>query len=254
MLQYDGAVKDALFLQYLMALAMVKAIRQEYHPSFPVYIKWPNDIYLDVSVGTAHGSHLGGDVHKEHAQGDLIGNRNEVIDGNTFQRKIASKKLVKIGGILVNTNIYGRAWTLIVGCGLNVTNSLPTASIQQVLHQFHEHGKLERMPEISLESLLARTMASLDELYPAFLQRGLSSFESEYYQYWIHSGQRVHLQSDVETSLGCMEGEHVVVIQAVSEEGYLRTREVGTGAIVDLLPGNNTFQLTEGMIVRRKPS
>ncbi|KAG6840196.1 hypothetical protein C0991_008278 [Blastosporella zonata] len=84
-----------VFVQYLFALAVVEACRDEAvlgKWGKQVRLKWPNDVYA-------------------------------VVEG---ERK-------KIGGILVNTSFSGGNVDIIIGCGLNVLNAAPIFSLAQLL-------------------------------------------------------------------------------------------------------------------------
>ncbi|GLB41500.1 putative biotin-protein ligase, N terminal [Lyophyllum shimeji] len=84
-----------VFVQYLFALAVVEACRDESvlgTRGEQVRLKWPNDIYA-------------------------------VLDG---ERR-------KIGGILVSTSFSGGNVDIVIGCGLNVLNAAPTFSLAQLL-------------------------------------------------------------------------------------------------------------------------
>ncbi|KAG5717037.1 Biotin--protein ligase [Termitomyces sp. T112] len=84
-----------VFIQYLFALAVVEACREESvlgKVGNSVRLKWPNDIYV-------------------------------LVDG---ERK-------KIGGILVNTSFSGGKVDIVIGCGLNVSNAAPIFSLTQLL-------------------------------------------------------------------------------------------------------------------------
>jgi len=84
-----------VFIQYLFALAVVEACRDESvlgKRGNQVRLKWPNDIYA-------------------------------ILDG---ERR-------KIGGILVSTNFSGGNVDIVIGCGLNVLNAAPIFSLVQLL-------------------------------------------------------------------------------------------------------------------------
>ncbi|KAF5379443.1 hypothetical protein D9615_006567 [Tricholomella constricta] len=90
-----------VFVQYLFALAVVEACRDENvlgKRGDQVRLKWPNDVYA-------------------------------VVEG---ERK-------KIGGILVNTNFSGGKVDIVIGCGLNVLNAAPIFSLAQLLSPDEKH-------------------------------------------------------------------------------------------------------------------
>ncbi|KAJ7672565.1 class II aaRS and biotin synthetase [Mycena polygramma] len=85
-----------VFVQYLFALAVVEACRDESvlgADASPVRLKWPNDIYAVLGDGE-------------------------------------NKKL---GGILVNTSFSGGKVDIVIGSGLNVLNPPPITSLSQLL-------------------------------------------------------------------------------------------------------------------------
>ncbi|KAL8702090.1 MAG: hypothetical protein Q9224_000174 [Gallowayella concinna] len=89
------AQAPVVFLQYLVALAIVEGVQTYDHgyQRMPVRLKWPNDIYAcDPADPT----------------------------GKTF---------VKIGGILVNSHYSDSEYLCVVGVGLNTTNASPTTSL-----------------------------------------------------------------------------------------------------------------------------
>jgi biotin--protein ligase len=86
-----------IFLQYLVALAAVRGVKN-YAPGYSaidIKIKWPNDIYARLPGSTAN-------------------------------------PVVKIGGILVNSSYSGTNYDIVCGLGLNLANALPTASLNQL--------------------------------------------------------------------------------------------------------------------------
>ncbi|ORY36856.1 class II aaRS and biotin synthetase [Rhizoclosmatium globosum] len=128
----DG--RSAVFLQYLFGLAVAEGICSiEGYSEIPIRLKWPNDIYCytkDVETGT--------------------------------------KVLKKIGGILVNSSYMDGLFNVVIGCGLNVANSLPTLSVNDLIKQYNEEtGK--NLPPLTLERVLARILTTFESMYLKFL-------------------------------------------------------------------------------------
>jgi biotin--protein ligase len=152
-----------VFIQYLAALAISEAVDPD--GRLGVRIKWPNDIYADAE-GVA-GTEVGG----------------------------GKKGRAKLVGILVNTNFMNGQWRVIVGCGVNVLNPLPTSSLAQL------HGLLsERLaragsgatdtlpPPPTMEGTLARIMTAFEAKWETFLEaKGFEPFMDEYHARWLHS-------------------------------------------------------------------
>lgn len=139
-----------VFVQYLVALAIVKAVKT-YEPgyaSLPVKLKWPNDVYA-LDPDSKEGSTGGG--------------------------------YVKIGGILVNTSYAGSDYTLVVGIGLNVANDLPTTSLDKL-------ARARGLRPFQMEKLLAGILVSFEDLYRKFCRDGWSKdLEATYYDNWLHT-------------------------------------------------------------------
>lgn len=94
-----------MFVQYLIALAIVESIRsRKGYENVPLRLKWPNDIYADLPDG-----------------------------------------LKKVGGLLVNSSFLRDEFLLVVGCGVNLNNPHPTVSINDVITQHNPQlRKLEK--------------------------------------------------------------------------------------------------------------
>lgn len=231
-----------LFVQYIMALAMVKAVRAELHARFPIYIKWPNDVYVDMS----------GHMDDERGSESISDMRFRFVD------KLKRGCMTKIGGILVNSSFGSGGMdmgtcTLVVGCGLNANNDAPTVALK------HLATKLQLdTSALTMERLLARVSVEFSNVYGRLLAGGFDACADEYYRYWIHQNQPVLIRDDCETSLNHrgIEDEKDGAkttrarITGVTAEGNLRAVDAD-GCVIELMPGGNSFQLAEGMISRR---
>ena len=198
-----------IFIQYLAALAIVQGIRN-YAPGYsniPVKLKWPNDIYAQ-----------------------LPGSSNNPV--------------VKIGGILVNSSYSGTGYSLVCGIGLNLSNALPTTSLNLLAA-----SQSPPLKPFTPEKLLASILAHFETLYKTFLNTGFSrEMEGEYYDSWLHTNQLVTLES---------EGGVKARIKGITRDwGLLLAEEVGwedrpTGRLVTLQSDSNSFDFFRGL-VRRK--
>jgi biotin---protein ligase len=87
---------------------------------------------------------------------------------------------VKIGGVLVNSTYSGDAYGLVVGVGVNVANAAPTTGLDAIARSCG-------IEPFQRETLLARILASFEELYTAFCVEGWGSrMEGIYYDMWLH--------------------------------------------------------------------
>ncbi|KAF3927563.1 hypothetical protein AA313_de0205221 [Arthrobotrys entomopaga] len=152
------ALAPVVFIQYLAALSIVVSIKtySSSYRDFPVFIKWPNDIYA----------------------GDPSAQRDQKSD----------RHLRKIGGILVNANLTTDEFLLVIGCGLNVKNEAPTTSLDKIA----ESIKLS-LPGFENERLLAKIITTFETYYERFKRFGFGPFEKDYYRHWLHRDQVVLL-------------------------------------------------------------
>ncbi|KAJ4315313.1 biotin holocarboxylase synthetase [Neodidymelliopsis sp. IMI 364377] len=198
-----------IFVQYLAALAIVQGI-QEYAPGYekiPVKLKWPNDIYAQ-----------------------LPGSSNNPV--------------VKIGGILVNSSYSGTSYDVVCGIGLNLSNALPTTSLNLLASSQNPPLK-----PFTSEKLLASILAAFESLYTTFCTTGFNrDMEEQYYRAWLHTDQIVELES---------EGGVRAKIKGITRDwGLLLAEELGwqdrpTGKVVSLQSDSNSFDFFRGL-VRRK--
>lgn len=144
------------FLQYVVCLALVKAIeevtsRRPLVRPLDVGIKWPNDLYA------------GG---------------------------------LKIGGILCTSTFTAdeKLFNVVVGCGLNVSNEKPTACLNELLRANKKEG--EEMESLSREEILAAVVQQLEDLHESFVTNGFKDLQEAYLQRWLHTGQKVELEED----------------------------------------------------------
>jgi biotin--protein ligase len=198
-----------VFIQYLAALAIIQGIKG-YAPGYekiPVKLKWPNDIYAQ-----------------------LPGSANNPV--------------VKIGGILVNSSYSGSTYDVVCGVGLNLSNALPTTSLNLLAGSQNPPLKA-----FTPEKLLASILAHFESLYTTFCQTGFDrSMEGDYYDSWLHTDQIVTLES---------EGGVKARIKGITRDwGLLLAEELGwqdrpTGKIISLQSDSNSFDFFRGL-VRRK--
>ena len=151
----------------------------------------------------------------------------------------ASKKLVKIGGILVNSHYNASEFMSVIGIGLNTTNPAPTTSL----------NALKPPVPFTLEKLLARILTTFSNFYDKFTQTGFDkSFEQMYYKHWLHTDQIVTLEA---------EGGVRARIKGITRDwGLLLAEELGfedraTGKIWTLQSDSNSFDFFKGLLKRK---
>ncbi|GAA5983055.1 hypothetical protein JCM11641_004710 [Rhodosporidiobolus odoratus] len=210
-----------VFVQYLFGLAVVEAIRGlEGYARLGVCLKWPNDIYADVGEGEG------------------------------------MERYKKIGGILVNSSFSDDQFNLVIGCGINTSNPRPTTSVNELV-DLHNRRFGTTLAPLRPEQLLALVLAKFGEMWQGFLERGFEPFTDRYLSSWIHSDQRVTLDST---------SQQVRIVGITSDHGLLRTVPVQVDRLgnevfggysggqvqhIDLQPDGNRFDLMKGLIYAR---
>ncbi|KAJ7481488.1 class II aaRS and biotin synthetase [Mycena latifolia] len=197
-----------VFVQYLFALAVVEACRDESvlgEAASLVRLKWPNDIYAVLGDG----------------------------DG--------SKK--KIGGILVNTSFSGGKVDIVIGSGLNVLNPPPITSLSQLLPPDDDHQlSMERTAAAILVkfdamwSVFVKGKGSFEPFMDLYLQR------------WMHSDQLVTLTTSVPHQMVRITGitpDHGLLRTLPERTGWGGSSDYN---FIDLQPDGNSFDLMAGMI------
>ncbi|KAF2712062.1 class II aaRS and biotin synthetase [Pleomassaria siparia CBS 279.74] len=196
-----------IFVQYLAAIAIIRGVKQ-YAPGYdkvPVKLKWPNDIYAQ-------------------------------IPGH------ASNPVVKIGGILVNSSYSGSSYDVVLGIGLNLSNNLPTTSLNLLA------SSLSLRP-FTYEKLLASILAQFEDIYTRFCRVGFNrELEGEYYENWLHTDQIVTLETH--------DGARARIKGITRDWGLLLAEELGwedrpTGRVVSLQSDSNSFDFFKGLIKRK---
>lgn len=231
---------SVVFVQYLAMLAYCKAIRG-YAPGYediPVRIKWPNDLYA-----------LDPKYYKEKNLRLL----NTGFDHQQVPLTDIEPAYVKISGLLVNTNFVNNKYSLLLGCGLNVSSEAPTTSLKSwidILNKEREQARLEPLPYVKTEKLLALYMNNLQVILENFVDYGAKVVLPEYYQFWLHTNQIVTL-SDHNDSRAILKG-------ITDDYGMLIAHELApgsdiqtTGNVFHLQPDGNSFDIFKGLISKK---
>jgi biotin--protein ligase len=196
LLEYKSS-RTLIFIQYLFALAIVEAIKSfPGYSEFPVFIKWPNDIYTRYN-----------------------------------------DKLLKLGGILINSSYEKKIFRLIIGCGLNILNELPTISLSQVSRSLN-------LEPLQREHLLAAVLKCFQVMCREMERNeSFESFSERYYENWLHSFQKVCVLKD-----GIIQDATLMGID--HDSGYLIATHCD-GSQNLLHPDGNTFDMLKGLISRK---
>ena len=181
------------------------------------------------------------------------------------------KILKKLGGILINSSYSNGAFDVfignccinfisnclkplfLIGCGLNVSNPLPTSSLNELINVFNNNRtKQTNIPPLSLEQVLARILVTFESMYSEFkyaTQNGWSyafePFLDRYYSRWLHSNQKVIISESVD---GNKQAEACIV--GIDASGLLKAVS-SDGNIILLQPDGNSFNMLKGLISRK---
>lgn len=217
-----------VFVQYLAALAMVVGLEHAFGPAVHgrLRIKWPNDVYAQVESGSARAAGV-----------------VRTVDG-------APRTFAKVGGALVNAATHGGDLAMVIGCGINCLNTLPTLSVALAA------GAREPPP---METCAASVHTALESVLGAFASHGgsFAPLAHVYRALWLNADDEVLLAEH---------GERVRIVGVTSDHGLLRTVPVAStltarddrawgpsGAVdsIELQPDGNTYDMLHNMVRQR---
>ena len=69
--------------------------------------------------------------------------------------------------------------------GINITNSEPTISVNQIIAQYNKDHKTNLKP-LTIEEMLAQTVNNIETLIEDFQENGSEPFLKKYYNRWLH--------------------------------------------------------------------
>ncbi|XP_067289411.1 biotin--protein ligase [Pseudorasbora parva] len=144
--------------------------------------------------------------------------------------------LMKLGGVLVNSSLTGQTFSLLIGCGFNVSNSNPTVCINDLVRQQRRHGG--DLEPLQPEQLIARSISLLERYISDFQQRGPQELLPLYYSRWVHGGARVRLWSE--------DGPEAEVV-GLDENGFLQVRS--GDQLESVQPDGNSFDMLRNLVV-----
>ncbi|CCE61384.1 hypothetical protein TPHA_0A03060 [Tetrapisispora phaffii CBS 4417] len=229
--------KSIVFVQYLAMLAYCQAITS-YGPGFedvPIRIKWPNDLYV---------------LSPEYYSNKGLNLVNRGIVKDLAPLSEIEPAYIKVGGMLVNTNIINKEYNLLIGCGINVNNSHPSTSLNRWVSILNEERKvkgLALLPKFDIEKLLALYLGRLERLLNKYTMYGSNVILPGYYKYWLHNNQVVTLTG--------YNSVRAVITGITDDYGLLLAKECRLGSDTDftgttyqLQPDGNTFDIFKGLI------
>lgn len=215
-----GLPSPMVFVQYLAAIAIVESIRTYARVSlgiadFPVYIKWPNDVYI---LNTTPGS-----------------------------KESHDNKYYKASGILVNTTVLDGEYFMVIGIGINVDNAAPSKSLNTFIDEINDstgrsYGHFEAEP------LLARFMSIWEQMLRDFAYQGFAPFEGTYYDLWLHSNKIVTLEQYGNTK-AIIRGISKDFGMLIAEE--VDRNNTPLGKTFELQPDGNSFDMLKGLLKKK---
>lgn len=148
---------------------------------------------------------------------------------------------VKIGGVIVTSSAMSGTLSAVIGMGVNLTNSKPTISINEIISQYNKEHNTNLEPLV-LEEILARTVNNIETLIDDFQDNGSDSFLTNYYKHWLHSDARVKLAMN-----GTVEE---VKITGLDDFGFLSV-QTNSGKTLSVQPDGNSFDMLKNLIAMK---
>ncbi|KAM9995804.1 hypothetical protein ACTFIY_001988 [Dictyostelium cf. discoideum] len=165
---------------------------------------------------------------------------------------------MKVGGVLCESNYLNNEFDIVIGVGVNLSNSNnPSTTINQLIHK-KKHGlsssSLATCTDIpiyiSREELVSKFFNKFEPMFMAFTRDGFKPhLEKKYTDYWMHTNQIVKVKE--------RENHHVKII-GISDSGFLKAIECDTDGntssesqIVELHPDGTSFDI-QNLILMQK--
>ncbi|XP_053615602.1 biotin--protein ligase isoform X2 [Plodia interpunctella] len=151
---------------------------------------------------------------------------------------------VKIGGNLTLANCMGDDVIIVTGTGVNITNSVPTTCINDIISEHNaRHGTT--LAPLTVEGFLARYCSQLERILDYLhSEGGVQAFLEQYYQYWMHTGEQIRvIQAGSSTPV-------LGTVCGVDSAGWLLVT-TPTGEL-RLAPDGNTFDIMTGLIAPKQ--
>jgi biotin---protein ligase len=264
---FTFATKDGTklpFAQYLMSLALVKAIHRLPECSdMPIKIKWPNDIYANINTTTER------DEEEEEEKNETETSTppsTSTVNFSSFTPPPKHGSYSKIGGVLCQSSYdyESKSFVVVAGIGLNVNNHAPTTCLQS-LYTTNEAGNDSTTVHeiINRENVLSHFFNELEPMLETFNRSGFETFYDNYVNEWLHTGQKVMVcdlnerrkQGESFVPNGDEGGEgdrtEVTIIGVAESSGLLAIDDKGQR--FELLPDGNSLDFLQGLIKRKIP-
>ncbi|EDV20900.1 uncharacterized protein TRIADDRAFT_31020 [Trichoplax adhaerens] len=146
---------------------------------------------------------------------------------------------IKLGGIILKSQTIGNNDPqIVVGCGLNVSNSNPTMCINDIIARFNNRTEGANLKPISVGRLAGLLYNNLETIISNIEKFGIGQFQREYYKYWIHSNKKVKIAN---------RGNEDFSIAGINDYGFLCVTD-RYGQKVTLQPDGNSFDLMRNLI------
>ena len=141
----------------------------------------------------------------------------------------------KLGGVLIISKCIGLDVQLSCGVGINVSNHLPTVSLNSMMATTPTTAHLA---PLTTAQVIASGLRQLELLLDRINAEGIEPVKQLYVKHWLHSNQQVR-----------MANTKSVIIRGLGNHGYLLVEDIATGAMLLVAPDGNRFDMLQNMIV-----
>ncbi|XP_046402996.1 biotin--protein ligase isoform X2 [Ischnura elegans] len=157
----------------------------------------------------------------------------------------------KIGGVIVNSTSTKNSLVCNVGCGLNISNSVPTVCVNDLIKNQNKSKGIvankdgKGVAPLTVEKVLARTFNQLEKLIDAVQSDKVDKVMKLYYDYWLHSDAEVRVSfPSGQTQSG--------IITGIDTFGFLQVKPSGSSSVFTVHPDGNSFDMLQGLIIPKK--
>lgn len=156
---------------------------------------------------------------------------------------------IKLGGLIVNTELNATMAVCNVGVGFNFSNSNPTICLNDLVKAYNVNNNTN-LPYLQYEQFFALVFNEIERLINEIQSSGdFSSFLLMYYRLWLHSDAEVTIVNPVANT------PKLAKIIGIDDYGYLLVQPVSKQQLQQpetVQPDGNSFDMLRGLISTKR--
>lgn len=159
--------------------------------------------------------------------------------GLKWPNDIYANGCIKLGGLIVNTELNTTNAICNVGVGFNFSNSNPTICLNDLVKAYNVNNNTN-LPYLQYEQFFALVFNEIEQLIDKTQIGDFKYLLDAYYKLWLHSDAEV-------TIIDAENNPKMAKIIGIDEYGYLLVQQNGKEPET-VQPDGNSFDMLRGLI------